>query len=148
MILRVTRMPHCPDGMPLPGYATAGAAGLDLRAVWPMGGILSLPAGAMARVPTGIAVEIPLGHAGLVRGRSGLAFGSGVFAFEGTIDADYRGEISVLLANRSDKDAIIRFGDRIAQLVVVPVARLHVMEVAGLGETSRGAGGFGSTGAA
>jgi len=131
----------------LPEYATEGAAGLDLRAAI-SGGPVTLAPGARARVPTGIAVAIPPGWEGQIRPRSGLAAKAGVTVLNapGTIDADYRGEIQVLLVNLGEAPYTVASGDRIAQLVIAPAARAALTIVDALPETERGAGGFGSTG--
>jgi dUTP pyrophosphatase len=128
--------------MPLPEYQTPGAAGLDLRAA--EGGFLR--AGEVRPWATGIAVEIPPGHEGQIRGRSGLAATRAIFAHVGTIDADFRGEVKVILVNLGVDPFEIKPGDRIGQLVVAPVSRVTVMSASVLGDTARGAGGFGSTG--
>jgi dUTP pyrophosphatase len=117
---------------------------MDLAADIP--GPLTLMPGERACLPSGIAVEVPPGYEGQVRPRSGLARKFGVAAFVGTIDHDYRGEIGVTLVNHGSEAVVIGPGDRIAQLVVAPVVRVELVEVAELGETVRGAGGFGSTG--
>jgi dUTP pyrophosphatase len=141
--LRILRLPHGAD-LPLPSYATAGAAGMDLRAAEN----LTLRAGARALVATGISIALPDGHEAQVRPRSGLAVKHGVTVLNspGTIDADYRGEIKVPLINHGQADFIITRGDRIAQLVVAPVTTMDLVEVVSLDETARGAGGFGSSG--
>ena len=130
--------------LPLPSYATAGAAGLDLRA----DEACTLAPGERRTVPTGIAIALPPGHEGQVRPRSGLAARHGVTVLNapGTIDEDYRGEIRVLLVNLGREPYRIASGDRIAQLVVAPVTRVTTREVSELDETARGEGGFGSTG--
>lgn len=133
----------------LPRYATDGAAGLDLAAA--LEAPLTIAPGAWVAVPTGLALALPAGHEGQVRPRSGLAAKHGVTVLNapGTIDEDYRGEVKVLLVNHGASDFVVQPGDRVAQLVVAPVVRAHVVEVAQverLGETTRGAGGFGSTG--
>lgn len=130
--------------LPLPAYATDGAAGLDLRAL--AGHDLS--PGARALVGTGFALALPDGHEGQIRPRSGLAAKRGVTVLNapGTVDADYRGEIKVLLVNLGDRPVRIDAGDRIAQLVVAPVTRLRPVETDELPDSARGAGGFGSTG--
>ncbi len=134
-----------PDAKP-PGYATEGAAGLDLAAAIDVP--LAIPPGGRSSVPTGIAIELPPGHEGQVRPRSGLARRHAVTVLNapGTIDEDYRGEVQVLLVNLGDEEVVIRPGDRIAQLVVAPVRRVAVEVVANLSDTVRGDGGFGSTG--
>jgi dUTP pyrophosphatase len=147
MILRaaITRLPHGRD-LPLPAYATAGAAGCDLHAA--VEAPLEIPPGGRALVPTGIAIALPEGTEAQVRPRSGLALRHGVTCLNspGTIDADYRGEVGVILANLGDAPFVVTRGMRIAQLVVAPVARVAWDEVAELPATLRGAGGFGSTG--
>jgi dUTP pyrophosphatase len=129
----------------LPRYMTAGAAGMDLAAA---GEEVLLAPGARLAVPTGWAMELPPGYEGQVRPRSGLALRQGVTVLNapGTIDADYRGEVTVLLVNLGREPHLVRPGDRIAQLVVAPVAQMPVEEVAALGDTARGEGGFGHTG--
>jgi len=128
----------------LPRYETPGSAGLDLRA----DEAFSLAPGERRLVPTGLAVEIPPGHEGQVRPRSGLAarHGIGMVNGPGTVDADYRGEVGVLLVNHGREAVAFSRGDRIAQLVISPVVRAEVELVDELTETDRGAGGFGSTG--
>lgn len=139
--IRFRRVPG--SSAPLPARATPGSAGLDLVAASPA----SLAPGARALIGTGFAIEIPAGHVGHIRPRSGLALEHGVVAFGGTIDADYRGEIQVLLFNHGADKVAIERGQRIAQLVITPVAMLDPFEAESLGETERGAGGFGSSGA-
>ncbi len=138
-------LPHG-EGLALPAYASAGAAGVDLAAA--LETAIELAPGARAAVPTGIAVALPEGYEGQVRPRSGLALRHGVTVLNspGTIDADYRGEVRVILANLGTEPVTIRRGERIAQLVVAPVARIEIARVSQLPETARGAGGFGSTG--
>jgi dUTP diphosphatase len=147
LMMRVLRLRHG-QGLPLPSYQSAHAAGLDLVAAVPDGRPLELAPGARALVPTGLALELPPGHEGQVRPRSGLAHKHGVTVLNspGTIDADYRGEIMVLLANLGSETFRIHRGERIAQLVVAPVAHVEVVGVEALGATARGQGGFGSTG--
>jgi dUTP pyrophosphatase len=141
--VRVQRLPHARD-LPLPDYATAQAAGLDLLAaaaveIAPMG---------RALVPTGVALELPEGFEGQVRPRSGLAARHGVTVLNapGTIDADYRGEVQVLLINLGQQPFSVTRGMRVAQLVVAPFVRAALVEADALEATARGAGGFGSTG--
>jgi dUTP pyrophosphatase len=145
--VRMMRLTHS-EGLSLPDYQTAGAAGLDLFAAIPDTKPLTLRAGARALVPTGIAIAVPEGYEGQVRPRSGLATRHGLTILNapGTIDADYRGEIQVVLANLGNEDVTITRGMRIAQLVIAPVARAQIVEVMSLDETVRGSGGFGSTG--
>ncbi len=133
-------------GLALPEYATAAAAGLDLRAA--VAAELVLQAGERTAVPTGLVIELPAGHEGQVRPRSGLALRHGLTVANapGTIDADYRGEVKVLLVNLGAEPVTIRRGERIAQLVVAPVSRVAVVEADELADSERGAGGFGSTG--
>lgn len=132
------------EGASLPAYATAGAAGMDLRTVGPV----ALDPGQRALVPTGLRVRIPDGFEGQVRPRSGLALrhGIGMVNAPGTIDSDYRGEIGVVLINWGSERVELDAGERIAQLVLCPVSRAVPTVVHGLDETERGEGGFGSTG--
>lgn len=143
--LRLRRLPHGQD-LPLPAYQSAAAAGMDLLAA--NDDPLVLQPGARALVPTGIAIALPEGTEAQVRPRSGLAAKHGVTVLNtpGTIDADYRGEIKVILINLGDAPFTVERGSRIAQMVVAPVARAELVEVADLDDTARGAGGFGSTG--
>ena len=143
--LRVQRLSHAAD-LPLPEQASAGSAGLDLRAA--VSEDLLLAPGERTLVPTGLVLELPRGWEGQVRPRSGLAIRHGISLLNspGTIDSDYRGEVMVVLANLGGEPFTIRRGDRIAQLVVSPVTRLVVREVSELSATDRGSGGFGSTG--
>lgn len=146
-VVDIVRLAHNPD-LPLPAYETAGAAGMDLRAAVPEDEALVLRPGARTAVPTGLAFALPDGFEAQVRPRSGLALKSGVTVANapGTIDADYRGELKVLLVNLGEEDFVIRRGDRVAQLVIAPVVQAAWREVGGLDATDRGAGGFGSTG--
>jgi len=134
------------SGRALPAYATAGSAGMDLEAA--IAEPLVLPPGGRSLVPAGIAIALPDGYEAQVRPRSGLALRHGVTVLNapGTIDADYRGEVSVLLVNFGTDPFTVRPGERIAQLVVAPVTRVGWREQAALAPTARGAGGFGSTG--
>jgi dUTP pyrophosphatase len=143
----VVRLAHA-EGLPLPAYETAHAAGMDLRAAVAEDAPVTLRPGARDAVPTGLAMAIPPGFEGQVRPRSGLALRSGVTCLNtpGTIDADYRGEVKVILINLGEADFTIRRGDRIAQLVIAPVTAAAWKEVDALAETARGEGGFGSTG--
>ena len=131
----------------LPSYETINSAGMDLRAYLPDGEMLIKPM-QRALVPTGLFMEIPVGYEGQVRPRSGLAIKSGITVLNspGTIDADYRGEVKVILINLSDQEFVIKSGDRIAQLVIAKCEQMEVVEVETLSETERGAGGFGHTG--
>jgi dUTP pyrophosphatase len=145
--VRIVRLPHG-KGLPLPSYQSEHAAGLDLIAALPADQPLTLAARARALIPTGIALALPAGHEAQVRPRSGLAARQGVTVLNapGTIDADYRGEIQVLLINFGDEPVAITRGMRIAQLVIAPVTVARLREVPSLDETARGPGGFGSTG--
>ena len=145
--VRLLRLPHA-QGVPAPAYASEGAAGMDLRAAVPADAPLTLRPGGRALVPTGFAVALPPDHEAQVRPRSGLALKSGVTCLNspGTIDADYRGEVGVILVNHGAEPFTVARGDRIAQLVVAPVSRAAWDEVETLDDTARGAGGFGSTG--
>lgn len=131
---------------PLPAYATEGASGLDLRAFLPKS--ITLEPGQRLLIPTGLFIELPLGYEAQIRPRSGLAWKQGITCLNtpGTIDADYRGEIKVLLINLSDTPGVIENGDRIAQLVVQRVERIDWVVGDSLNETSRAEGGFGHTG--
>jgi dUTP pyrophosphatase len=142
--IEVKRVGSRGEPLPLPGYATAAAAGLDLRA----DETVMLQPGQRALVPTGLALAIPPGYEGQVRPRSGLAIRQGITCLNspGTIDSDFRGEVSVILINLGAEPVSISRGDRIAQLVIAPVSRAKLHETAELPATARGAGGFGHTG--
>jgi dUTP pyrophosphatase len=141
------RLPHA-QGLPLPAYETPGAAGMDLRAAVPPDAPITLAPGARALIPTGLCMAIPLGFEAQVRPRSGLAARAGITCLNtpGTIDSDYRGEVQVILINLGSQDFEVRRGDRIAQMVIAPVAAAVWREADSLEDTRRGAGGFGSTG--
>ena len=143
--VRVRRLAHA-QGLPLPDYATAGSAGADLRSA-EAGDVALVPGGRLA-VATGLVVEIPPGYEAQVRPRSGLALHHGLTVVNapGTIDADYRGEVKVLLINLGSEPVVIRRGDRIAQLLVQRVEPAEFVPADGLPESARGEGGFGSTG--
>jgi len=145
IVLRVEQLPEARD-LPAPAYMTEQASGLDLRAA--VESEVSLAPGEFATIPTGIRISLPPGHEGQVRPRSGLAAKHGVTLVNapGTIDADYRGEVRVVLINLGDKPFVVSRGDRIAQLVVAPVTRARVELVDKLDSTDRGGGGFGHTG--
>lgn len=145
--LTIRRLPAA-AGLPLPAYKTAGAAGMDLVAALAEGETMALRPGDRALVPTGLAVEIPAGFEGQVRPRSGLALEHGLTVLNapGTIDADYRGELKVLLVNLGSAPVTLTRGMRVAQLVIAPVVQAAIVEAAALSDTARGAGGFGSTG--
>ena len=141
----VRRLPHAQD-LPLPSYATDGAAGADLCAA--VDGELVIAPGERVAVPTGLVLEIPVHYEGQVRPRSGLAIRRGLTVVNapGTIDSDYRGEVMVLLVNLGAEPVAIGRGDRIAQLVIAPVTRAGFAEVDDVSLSDRGDGGFGSTG--
>ncbi len=143
--VRIRRLDHA-AGLPLPEAASAGSAGLDLRAAVETDVVLS--AGGRAKIPTGLIVEIPEGWEGQVRPRSGLAHRHGVTLTNspGTIDSDYRGEVQVLLVNLGEDPFVVSRGDRVAQLLLAPVVRVAWLEVEETDETERGGGGLGSTG--
>ncbi len=145
--VRVKRLAHG-EGLDLPAYETAGAAGCDLRAAVAADAPIVLAPGTRALAPTGLSIALPEGWEAQVRPRSGLAakFGISCVNAPGTIDADYRGEIKVILINHGTDEFVIRRGDRIAQLVVAPVWQAVFIESDTLDDTPRGAGGFGSTG--
>ena len=145
--LRVRRLAHAAD-LPLPAYQSATAAGLDLLAAVPGDAPVTIAPGGRALIPTGIAISLPAGVEGQVRARSGLALRHGVTVLNapGTIDADYRGEIQVLLVNLGAGPFIVERGARIAQLVLAVTMQADICEVASLDHTRRGSGGFGSTG--
>jgi dUTP pyrophosphatase len=136
------------EGLALPAYQTAHAAGLDLLAAVPADAPLVLAPSGYAMVPTGLTIALPEGYEAQVRPRSGLAARHGVTVLNapGTVDADYRGEVAVLLINHGPEPFTIRRGERIAQMVIAPVARADFVSVTELSSTDRGAGGFGSTG--
>lgn len=145
--VRVMRLPHGND-LPLPSYQTALAAGADLIAAVPADAPLTIMPGARALIPTGLAMALPPGTEAQVRPRSGLAVKHGLTVLNapGTIDADYRGEVQVLMINLGGEPVTIVRGMRIAQLVIAPVMQATMREALSLDETRRGAGGFGSTG--
>jgi dUTP pyrophosphatase len=145
--IRLMRFAHG-QGLPLPAYQSEHAAGLDLLAAVSSAGSITIAPGARALVPTGLAIALPEGYEAQVRPRSGLAARDGLTVLNspGTIDADYRGEIQVLLVNLGSEPVVVSRGMRIAQLVIAPVVRAHIIETTSLDKTSRGSGGFGSTG--
>jgi dUTP pyrophosphatase len=145
--LQIVQLPHG-AGLPLPAYQSEAAAGLDLVAAVPGERPVTLAPGAYAMIPTGIALALPAGTEGQVRPRSGLAAKHGITVLNspGTIDSDYRGEVSVILINHGKTPFAIERGMRIAQLVIAMVASVSVRVVENLDETVRGSGGFGSTG--
>ena len=135
-------------GLPLPRQQSSGAAGLDLAAALGADEVIEIAPGAYAKIPTGLAIALPEGYEAQVRPRSGLAAKHGVTVLNspGTVDADYRGEVMVLLINHGKETFAVRRGERIAQLVVAPVSAVTLVEVDALDETTRGEGGHGSTG--
>jgi len=145
--VEVRQLPHG-EGLPLPAYQSAHAAGLDLLAAVPEDTPLILLPGMHALVPTGLAIALPDGFEAQVRPRSGLAAKHGVTVLNapGTVDADYRGEVAVLLINHGRDAFTVRRGERIAQMVIAQVSRAEFVAVADLSSTMRGSGGFGSTG--
>ena len=145
--VRVERLPHA-EGLALPAYETTGSAGMDLRAALPEFEPVVLQPGERKLIPTGLKIALEPGHEAQVRPRSGLALKHGVTCLNspGTIDSDYRGEVGVILINHGQIPFEIRRGERIAQMVIAPYAQAVMAEVEALDETTRGAGGFGSTG--
>ena len=145
--IRFVRLPHGTD-LPLPAYQSPQAAGMDLLAAVAADAPVTIAPGHRALIPTGLAVALPEGSEGQVRPRSGLAIRHGISVLNspGTIDADYRGEIGVILINLSHESFVVSRGMRIAQLVIMPVIRARIQEVDKLDETPRGGAGFGSTG--
>ncbi len=145
--LQVMRLPHGAD-LPLPAYQSEDAAGLDLMAAVAADAPIVIGPGRRALIPTGLAIALPGGTEGQVRPRSGLAARHGVTVLNspGTIDADYRGEIQVILVNLGQDPFTVTRGMRIAQLIIAPTVRVTIRETAKLDETTRGVGGFGSTG--
>jgi len=145
--VRALRLPHG-EGLRLPSYQSAHAAGLDLVAAVPRGEPVKLPPGARALIPTGFVLELPRGYEAQVRPRSGLALKHGITVLNspGTIDADYRGEVMVLLVNLGHETFMVQRGDRIAQAVIASAAHVEIVLVEALSATDRGDGGFGSTG--
>jgi dUTP pyrophosphatase len=143
----IQQLPHG-KGLPLPAYQTAHAAGLDLLAAVPEEAPVFLAPGEHAMIPTGLAIALPADHEAQVRPRSGLAAKHGVTVLNspGTIDADYRGEICVLLINHGQETFLVQRGERIAQMVIGPVSRVELVPAFTLSTTDRGSGGFGSTG--
>jgi dUTP pyrophosphatase len=145
--VEIRQLPHA-EGLALPAYQSAAAAGLDLLAAVPQHTPLVLAPGKHAMVPTGLMIALPVGYEAQVRSRSGLAARHGVTVLNspGTIDADYRGEISVILINHGEAPFAVHRGERIAQMVIAPVVRADLVVATVLPSTDRGSGGFGSTG--
>src|ERR1700759_5176490 len=145
--VEIQQLPHG-KGLALPAYQSAHAAGLDLLAAVPEDAPVMLAPGKHAMIPTGLTIALPPGYEAQVRPRSGLAARHGVTVLNspGTVDADYRGEVCVLLINHGEAPVTIRRGERIAQMVIAPVVQAQMVAVATLSDTERGSGGFGSTG--
>jgi dUTP pyrophosphatase len=145
--VRIVRLPHARD-LPLPQYQSALAAGLDLMAAVPVDAPVEIPPGGRAVIPTGVAIALPPGSEGQVRPRSGLAARHGVTVLNtpGTIDADYRGELQVILVNIGSELFVVSRGMRIAQLVIAPIQHAKLVECNSLDATERATGGLGSTG--
>ena len=145
--VQIMRLPHGAD-LPLPQYQTAHAAGLDLLAAVPADAAIEIAPGARAMIPTGVAIALPAGFEGQVRPRSGLAMHHGITLLNspGTVDADYRGELRIILINLGSETFIVRRGMRVAQIVIAPVRRANLIETKNLPATERADGGFGSTG--
>jgi dUTP pyrophosphatase len=143
--IEICRLPHG-AGLSLPAYATAGSAGLDLSAA--VTGDVTIAPGDRALIPTGLSIGLPAGFEAQVRPRSGLALKHGVTVLNapGTIDADYRGEVGVILINHGREPFTVQRGERVAQMVIAPVVRAVLAETASLASSERGGGGFGSTG--
>lgn len=143
--INVKQLPHA-EGLALPAYQSAGAAGMDVMAA--LAEPVYLAPGARAAIPTGLSISVPAGYEAQIRPRSGLAFRHGLTVVNapGTIDSDYRGEIKILLINLGAETIEISHGMRIAQMVIAPVVQASLQEVDSLSDTDRGAGGFGSTG--
>lgn len=145
--IECTQLPHG-EGLPLPSYETAGAAGMDLTAATPQGEEVVLEPGERRLIPTGLSIAVPEGYEAQIRPRSGLALRHGISMVNapGTIDSDFRGEIGIILINLGQEAFTVRRGERIAQMVIAAHARAEWQVAQSLDETSRGAGGFGSTG--
>ena len=145
--LRILRLPHAAD-LPLPAYQTERAAGLDLVAAVPASAPVTIAPGERVMIPTGVAIALPPGHEGQIRPRSGIALRYGVTVLNspGTIDADYRGEIQVILVNLGTEPFEITRGTRIAQMIIPPIIHVKIVEAGRLDATEREGGGFGSTG--
>ena len=144
--VEIRQLPHG-KGLPLPAYQSADAAGLDLLAAVADEAPVTLGPGEHALIPTGVMIALPKGYEAQVRPRSGLAAKHGITVLNapGTIDADYRGEVGVLLINHGDAPFTVKRGERIAQMVIAPVAHVELIAVGSLSDTDRGSGGFGST---
>ncbi len=146
--VKVKKLAHFDESFPLPSYETMGAAGADVRASLASRDTMIIAPGERKLVPTGLVFEIPVGFEIQVRPRSGLSLKTALMVVNspGTIDADYRGEVQIILGNLGSCAEVIKHGDRVAQLILAPVTRACYQAVSELGDTTRGAGGFGSTG--
>lgn len=146
--LKIKKLEHFDNDLPLPAYETTGAAGADLRAQLGKGESLVIAPGKRVLVPTGLSFEIPEGYEVQIRPRSGLSFKTQLLVVNspGTIDCDYRGEVKIILGNFGTEDEIIEHGDRVCQMVIAPVTQAKFVVTDELSSTERGAGGFGSTG--
>lgn len=146
--VKVKKLDHFDNELPLPNYETEGAAGADLRASLGPGESMIIKGGERVLVPTGLSYEIPVGYEIQVRPRSGLSLKTNLLIVNspGTIDSDYRGELKVIIGNFGSDDAVIKHGDRVAQMVLAPVTQAVLVQSETLSNTERGAGGFGSTG--
>jgi len=146
MELKVKKLPNA-EGLPVPTYESEYAAGLDIRAA--VDESVTINPGERVMIPTGLAIALPAGFEAQIRPRSGLAIREGITMLNspGTIDADYRGEVKLIVINHGQEKVVISRGDRVAQMVIAPVVQATITEVDELSDTSRGAGGFGSTGA-
>lgn len=144
-LIEFKKLSHAKD-LPLPSYESISAAGMDIRAALEQA--ITLKAGERTLIPTGLKMALPKGFEAQIRPRSGLAIRNGITMLNspGTIDADYRGEVKVIVINHGQEDFVVNHGDRIAQMVIAPVVQLPIKEVSELDETDRGEGGFGSTG--
>jgi dUTP pyrophosphatase len=145
--VEIQQLPHG-EGLPLPAYQSTHAAGLDLLAAVPEAAPMTIAPGQYALVPTGLSIALPSGYEAQIRPRSGLALKHGVTVLNapGTVDADYRGEVSVLLINHGDAPFKVQRGERIAQMVIAPVVQVELVAAVSLSATDRGSGGYGSTG--
>lgn len=146
--IKIKKLANFDESLPLPNYETKEAAGADIRASLPVERSMSIAPGQRVLVPTGLSFEIPSGYEVQIRPRSGLSLKTNLLVVNspGTIDSDYRGEVKIILGNFGEREEIIEHGDRIAQMVLSPVVQANFEVVQDLSETSRGAGGFGSTG--
>jgi len=147
-MIKIKKCSHFDESLPLPTYETADAAGADMRASLPEKGQLIIGPGQRILVPTGLCFEIEPGFEVQIRPRSGLSLKTNLLVVNspGTIDADYRGEVQIILGNFGNSNEVINHGDRVAQMVLAPITQAHFSVVDTLSDTQRGTGGFGSTG--